>query len=107
MDQPPKSDPKIVRYFLGVGFFVPCILFVVISLGDVKIQGVWNWVLFVPWPTWIFLMSAEGGGGTLGQIIAFIISLGANVVVYGLLGVVVSFCYRRFRKLRAPTESIR
>jgi hypothetical protein len=70
-------------------------LLAVISLGDVKVQGVWNWILLIPWPTSIFLMYAEGGG-TLGQVIAFIISTAANVVVYGILGVVVSFCYRRF-----------
>jgi hypothetical protein len=107
MDQPPESNPRIVRYFLAAGFLVPCILLAVISLGDVEVQGVWKWILLIPWPTFIFLMSAEAGGGTLGQIIAFIISAGANVVVYGLLGIVVSFCYRQYKKLRAPTESTR
>jgi hypothetical protein len=107
MDQPPESGPKIVRYFLAAGFLVPCILLTVISLGDVKVEGVWSWSLLIPWPTFLFLMSAEAGGGTLGQIIAFIISAGANVVVYGLVGLVVSFCYRLYRKLRARTESIR
>jgi hypothetical protein len=102
----PKSGPRIVRYFLAAGFLVPCILLAVISLGDVKVQGVWNWILLIPWPTSILLMSAEAGGGTLGQVIAFIIATGANVVVYGILGVVVSFCYRQYRKLRAPRESI-
>jgi hypothetical protein len=106
MDSTPKFDPRIVRYFLVAGFLVPCGLFAVISLGDVKVQGAWDWVLLIPWPTSILLMSAEGGG-TLGQIIAFTISAGANVIVYGLLGVVVSFCYRGYRKLRVPTESIR
>jgi hypothetical protein len=102
----PESGPRIVRYFLAAGLLVPCILFAVISLGDVKVEGAWNLILLIPWPTSIFLMSAEGSG-TLGQIIAFIISVGANVIVYSLLGVVVSFCYRQYRKLRAPTESIR
>jgi hypothetical protein len=106
MAQLPKSDPRIVRYFLAAGFLVPCILFTVIFLGDVKVQGAWDWILLIPWPTSILLMLAEGGG-TLGQIIAFIISAGTNVVVYGLVGLVVSFCYRLFRKLRAPTESTR
>jgi hypothetical protein len=52
-------------------------------------------------------MSAEAGGGTLGQVIAFIISAAANVLVYGFVGLVVSFCYRLYWKLRAPTESTR
>jgi len=42
------------------------------------------------------MMGAEAGGGVGGEIFAFLISAFANVVVYGLVGLVVSFVYRRF-----------
>lgn len=90
-----RSGSKIVRDFLCVGFLIPCLLYLVILLGNVKVEGVWEWILLIPWPTSVFLMSAEAGGSG-GEVIAFLISAGANVVVYGLLGAIVSFCYRRF-----------
>jgi hypothetical protein len=90
-----KPSPKIIRYFLAAGFLIPCLLYLVILLEDVKVQGVWDWILLIPWPTSVLLMSAEAGGrGAL--LIAFIISAGANTVIYGLLGGLVSLCYRRF-----------
>jgi hypothetical protein len=91
-----KPAPRIVRYFLAAGFLIPCLLYLVIFLGHVKVQGVWDWILLIPWPTSVLLMSAEAGGGAVGKVIAFVISAGANMVVYGLLGSLVSFCYRRF-----------
>jgi hypothetical protein len=92
--EPAKPGPKIVRYFLAAGFLIPCLLYLVILLGDVKVQG--TWMLLIPWPTFVLSMSAEAGGGSTGQAIAFLISAGANVAVYGLLGAVVSSCYRRY-----------
>jgi hypothetical protein len=94
-----KSGPKIIRYFLTAGFLIPCLLYLVILVGDVKVQGVWNWILLIPWPTSVLLTSAEAGGGMAGQAVAFLISAGANMAVYGLLGTVVSFCYRRYLSL--------
>ena len=91
-----KSDLKIVRYFLAAGFFVPCLLYFVILVGDVRIQGSWVWILLVPWPTFVLIMSAEAGGGTAGQAIAFLISAAANAAVYSLVGAVASSCYRRY-----------
>jgi hypothetical protein len=88
-----KSDPKIVRYFLAAGFLVPCLLYPLILVGDVPIQGWWIWLLLVGWPTFPLIMGAEAGGGSA---IAFLISATANVAVYGLVGVVVSFCCRRY-----------
>jgi hypothetical protein len=38
-------------------------------------------------------MGAEAGGGA---VIAFLISAVANLTLYGLVGVVASFCYRRY-----------
>jgi hypothetical protein len=66
-----KSELKIVRYFLAAGFLVPCLLYLVIVVGDLRIQGWWIWMLLVPWPTFALMMSAEAGGGTTGQAIAF------------------------------------
>ncbi len=51
-----KADLKIVRYFLAAGFLVPWLLFLVIVVGDVRIQGSW---ILVPWPTFPLIMSAE------------------------------------------------
>jgi hypothetical protein len=88
-----KSDLKIVRYFLAAGFLVPCLLYLVIVAGDVRIQGSW---ILVPWPTFPLTMSAEAGGGSGGEAIAFLISAMANVAVYGLVGVAFRFVYRRY-----------
>jgi hypothetical protein len=66
-----KSELKIVRYFLAAGFLVPCLLYLVIVVGDLRIQGWWIWMLLVPWPTFALMMSGEAGGGTTGQAIAF------------------------------------
>jgi hypothetical protein len=94
-----KARPKIVRYFLAAGFLIPCVLYLVLLIGDVKVQGMWIWILLVPWPTFSFTMAAEAGGGVAGQALAFLISATANAVLYGLLGAVVSFCYRRYLSL--------
>ena len=94
-----KARPKIVRYFLAAGFLIPCVLYLVLLIGDVRVQRTWTWVLLVPWPTFLLTMSAEAGGGIAGQALAFLISATANVVLYGLLGAVVSFCYRRYLSL--------
>ena len=101
-----KSGPKIIRYFLTAGFLIPCLLYMVVLLGDVKVQGHWTWILLIPWPTFVLVMSAEAGGGMAGQALAFLISAGANMAVYGLLGTVVSFCYRRYlsRAINGPVS---
>jgi hypothetical protein len=54
-----KSELKIVRYFLAAGFLIPCLLYLVIVVGDLRIQGWWIWMLLVPWPTFALMMSAE------------------------------------------------
>jgi hypothetical protein len=86
-----KSDRKIIPYFLVAGFLVPCLLYLVIVVADARIEGSW---ILVPWPTFALIMSAEAGGGTTGQVIAFLISAAANVVVYGLVGAAFRFVYR-------------
>jgi hypothetical protein len=90
-----KANPHIVRCFAAAGFLIPCVLSLVIFVGDIKIQGVWDWILLVPWPTAALLMSAEGGGA-VGRVIAFALSVGANMALYSCVAWVVSFCYRRF-----------
>lgn len=90
-----RSGPKIVRYFLAAGFLIPCLLLLVISAGDVRVEGTWKWMLLIPWPTFLFIMSAEAGGATFGFLLAFLISATANALVYGAVGGVISFCYRR------------
>jgi hypothetical protein len=42
------------------------------------------------------MMSAEAGGGAFGVLLALMESAFANAIVYGLVGSLVSFCYRRF-----------
>jgi hypothetical protein len=83
----------IVLYFLAAGFLIPCLIYFVMSLGA-PIPG---WIQIVLLPT-IFLMIA---GPDTSQTVAFLISTLANMVVYGLLGMLVSVCYRQFR----PTKS--
>jgi hypothetical protein len=91
-----KSDQKIILYFLAAGFLIPCLLYLVIVVGGVRVQGSLIWLLLVPWPTFALTMSAEAGGGTAGQAIAFLISAAANVAVYGLVGVAFRFACRRY-----------
>jgi hypothetical protein len=95
-DQTKEAYPRIVRFFVAAGFVIPCLLYLVISVGEVKVQGLWDWILLIPWPTSVLLMSAEGGGSG-GQAIAFVLSVGTNMALYGCAGWIVSFCYRRFR----------
>jgi hypothetical protein len=93
-----KSGPKITRYFFAAGFLVPCLLFLIISVGDIKVVGFIGWgkIFLLLWPTFGFMMSAEAGGGALGEFFAFLISAAFNALVYSLVGSLVAFCYRRF-----------
>ncbi len=90
-----RPDLKIIRYFLAAGFLIPCLLYLVIVAGDVRIGGSWTWILLVPWPTFPLIMSAEAGG-TASEAVAFLISAAANMVVYGLVGVAFRFVFRRY-----------
>lgn len=91
-----KSGPKIIRYFLFVGFIVPWLLFAMISLADITVGGIWTWIVLIPWPAFPLIMAAEGGHGAFGVLPALTVSALGNVLVYGLVGSIVSFCYRRF-----------
>lgn len=90
-----KTDRKILWRFSVAGFVVPCFLFSVILIGHVRVGGSFTWMLLIPWPTFPLLMSAEAGGGMNGELLAFLISAAANVLVYGVLGAVASAVYRR------------
>jgi hypothetical protein len=91
-----KTTKKIVWRFVLAGFLIPCLLFSVVLIRHVEMGGGLTWILLIPWPTFPFIMGAEAGGGVGGEIFAFLISAFANVLVYGLFGLVVSFVYRRF-----------
>jgi hypothetical protein len=91
-----KQGRAILWRFMLAGFLVPCLLFLVLSVGHIMVGGRFTWLVVIPWPTFVLMMGAEAGGGVGGEIFAFLISAFANVVVYGLVGLVVSFVYRRF-----------
>jgi hypothetical protein len=95
-----KTERKILWRFLVAGFLVPCLLFSVILIAHLKVGENFTWMLLIPWPTFPLLMSAEAGGGVSGEVMAFLISAAANVLLYGIVGGVVSAVYRRF-SLRA------
>lgn len=91
-----KPFQKILWSFLLAGFVVPCLLFLVISIGQLEVRGSFTWMLLIPWPTFPLIMSAEAGGGAAGEFFAFFISALANAAVYGLVGGFVAAVYRRF-----------
>jgi hypothetical protein len=91
-----KQGRTILWCFMLAGFLVPCLLFLLLSVGHIMVGGRLTWFVVIPWPTFPFIMGAEAGGGVGGEIFAFLISAFANVLVYGLVGLVVSFVYRRF-----------
>jgi hypothetical protein len=64
-----------------------------VFVTDVEVRGVWGLVFSVLWPTFRLIRAADNGGGI---VFTFILSAAANVVVYGLLGIVISLVYRRF-----------
>jgi len=91
-----KRFQKILTRFMLAGFVVPCLLFLSISMGDVRVGGSFAWILLIPWPTFPLMMSAEAGGGAAGEFFAFFISALANAAVYGLVGGFVAVVYGRF-----------
>ena len=91
-----KTFQKILCSFLLAGFVVPCLLFSIISIGQLRVGGSFTWILLIPWPTFPLIMSAEAGGGNGGEFLAFLISALANAAVYGLIGSGAALLYRRF-----------
>jgi hypothetical protein len=88
---------KIVWYFVGVGFFAPCILQILVYLKIVSIALVPEWLFFALWPAFGFYMASDtGNGADVGRIIlGFLMAVVANSLVYLVVGCVVSFIYRR------------
>ena len=80
----------IVLYFLAAGFLIPCLLYFVVSLG-VTIPG---WMQLTLWPAGILLAA----GPEIDPTTAFLISAAANMFLYGVLGLAVSYCYRGLRR---------
>ena len=92
-----KIIDKIVRCFLAVGFLVPCLLELLWYLG-MPIEWMGEWLLFTLWPVFGFVIASDTGSGygDSGEALGFLMSVVANTLLYGLLGVLVSFIYRRF-----------
>ena len=97
-DDVTKAVNKIVWYFLAVGCFVPCLLQTLYYLEVIPIESLPEWLLFVLWPAFGFVMASDTGGGPDAgrEALGFLMSVAANALLYGLLGVLVSFIYRRF-----------
>ena len=94
-----KLIDRIVRYFLAVGFLVPCLLELLWYLG-MPIDRMGDWLLIILWPAFGFVMASDTGQSSDSDAaIGFLMSVIANALIYGLLGVLVSFIYRRlFRR---------
>jgi hypothetical protein len=90
------TSKRIVWLFLVAGFLVPGLLFSAVLVFHIEMGAGSTWILLIPWPTFPFMMSAEARGGLGGEILAFLQSALANSVVYGVVGLGVSFVYRRF-----------
>ena len=90
-----RLPPKIVQYFLLAGFLVPCLLNALLSIGNLREEGQWEWVVMVTWPAIGFYMSADGHD-KISAVFAFLVSAIANSLVYGLVGYIISFFHRRF-----------
>jgi hypothetical protein len=90
-----RTERTILWGFSLAGLLIPCVLFAAILIGHIKLGGERAWIMLVPWPTLPLLMSAEAGGGMTGEFVAFSISTAANVLIYGLIGGLASFIYRR------------
>ena len=91
-----KMVDKIVRCFLAVGFLVPCLLELLYYLG-MPTDWIGEWLLIALWPAFGFFMASDTGhGGDSGAALGFLMSVVANALLYGLLGMLVSFIYRRF-----------
>jgi hypothetical protein len=57
-----KLIDKIVRCFLAVGFFVPCLLELLWYLG-MPIEWMGEWLLFTLWPAFGLVMASDTGSG--------------------------------------------
>jgi hypothetical protein len=91
-----KITKKIVSRFFLAGFLIPCPLFALVHVRHVEMGVGLTWLFLIPWPTFPFMMSAEAGGGAGGEFLGFVQSALLNAMVYGVVGFVVSFFYRRF-----------
>jgi hypothetical protein len=85
-----KSIPKMIRVFLVAGVFVPCLLQTVFYLKILPIERMPEWLFVALWPAFGFYMASDTA------ILGFTLSVLANALVYGLVGTVVLFLYRRF-----------
>jgi hypothetical protein len=64
---------------------------------SLTIERMGEWLLFTLWPAFGFVMASDTGyGGDSDAALGFLMSVVANTLLYGILGVLVSFIYRRF-----------
>ena len=91
-----RHKNKFIYVFGFAGFCMSCLLMLLIVSAHVKLGDGWfTWVVLSLWPSSPLLMLAEIGGGTGGEIIAFLVSGLLNALIYALVGVLVVFTYRR------------
>jgi hypothetical protein len=94
------SAGQILVRLLAAGIIIPCVLFSIILLFDLRFEGPSEWLILVPWPTAVLLMAAEGSGNDRGLLLAFLFSAAANALVYVLIGALVVFVKGRFAALQ-------
>jgi hypothetical protein len=95
-----KSIRQITFRFSLVGVVVATLISGWMLIGRVEMSGARAWMVMMAWPTFPLVMSAEAGGGAAGELIAFLIGIATNALVYGLVGLPIALIYRR---LSAPS----
>jgi hypothetical protein len=100
------SFSKITWSFLAVGLLAPCTLQGLFYFNILPIERMPDWLFVGLWPAFGFYMASDTGGGPdPGKAtIGFLMSVVANAVVYGLVGGLVSFSYRRFLQRKTGTD---
>jgi hypothetical protein len=100
---------RFVRYCAVVGLLVP---FVVYPLWQSVNEGPFleNKVRFesiavVLWPSSIILMALEGPGSGVSRAFIVILSLAANAVLYGCVGLLLWGIWRGWKLLTEPDEN--
>lgn len=85
---------KRIVYFSGLSAVVP-VIFVVGWLLNLETLFSWPLWLYYVWPTALMLMPWQSGGADLWFVLAFLISLIINAVVWSALGLTVLWLTER------------
>ena len=80
-----------------MGGIAPLLLLVVTNLNIIPLERMPDWLMVVLWPAFGFVMAIDTGGfpSTAGIAFGWLMSFVFNILIYGLVGVLVSFLYRR------------